>query len=419
MSTTHYDMDRCPDRRNTASLKWDKWEASGDQPGGVIPMWIADMDAVTAPEIQRALEARVAHGVFGYAHETQALKELTAAWLLRRHSWQVAPEWLVFIPGVVTAMNVFLRSCGGPGEAVHLCHVPAYPPFLCSAQNHGHKLVEVPLSLKDGRWVMDPEVLDRAAEAAGPRAKSLILCHPHNPTGRDWTVAELEAIAEVCERRNLCVASDEIWADLVLDGKHVPFAKAVPRLANRTCTFMAPSKTFNIPGLGCSLAIIPDAAARERFEAAAKGIVSHVNVLGLAGAEAAWGGECDQWLEQLLDSLRKKRDVVAGTLRRLPQLRWYHPQATFLFWVDARDALPQGVSQEKLADWLAERHGLGLSDGAEYGAPGWLRINYGCPMARLEEAMRRFEKAFEHCKTAKSPSPKIETVSNCNSLSSR
>lgn len=390
----------CPERRGTASFKWD-FRFGPD----VLPMWVADMDFAAPPAVTAALSARAAHGIFGYSGDTAALRATVVAWLRRRHGWDgVAPESVVFTPGIVCGVNVFLRAAGA---AAALCNVPAYPPFLSAPQNHGVRLVTVPLtepasasaSSSDGCWRFDVSALEKAAAdavATTGKAPVFILCHPHNPTGRVWTVAELEEVADVCERHGMLVFSDEIWADLVLDGVHVPFAKAVPRLAQRTVTMMAPSKTFNVPGLGCSVAIVPNADLRKKFEAAANGIVPHVGCFGLVGCEAAWGGASDAWLDNgLLPQLRRNRDAVVETLRKMPRLRWWAPQATYLFWIDARNALPNGMSATSgIAQWLADTHKLGLNDGVDFAAPGWLRINFGCPPAMLAEGLKRFEAAF-------------------------
>eukprot|EP00727_Mastigamoeba_balamuthi_P006125 m51a1_g2131 putative aspartate aminotransferase (414) ;mRNA; r:1704499-1706190 len=391
----------CPDRHGTFCIKWDRWagvEPANKAAGGVIPMWVADMDLLSPEPVVRAIEQRASHGVFGYTFEASQLSQCAAEWLHRRHGWDVRPEWLVWIPGIVCGINIFVRSLSKPGEKVtHLCHTPAYPPFLAAPGNHeGHSLVKLPLRLDDktNRWHMDIDAIDKAAVEHG--AKSFILCHPHNPTGRDWTLEELNALADVCERRDLVVLSDEIWADLVVEPgrRHVPFAKACPRMAKRTITCLAPSKTFNIAGLGCSVAVIEDETLRANYARAACGIVPHVNLLGLSATKAAWGGECDAWVDGLQEHLRANRDAIARALAEVPAVRWSLPEATYLFWIDVRAALPDGVTPEGVAQWLVEQHGVGLSDGVEFDAPGWLRINYGCPAPRLAEALRRIVRAF-------------------------
>jgi cystathionine beta-lyase len=394
-------FEECPDRRPTCTYSYDRYGHD------VLPFWVADCDVLSPAAVRAALTSRVTHGVFGYTHAGPALKQTVVDWMRRRHGWLIDPEWVSFIPGIVCGINVFVRTFA-PGAA-HIVNTPAYPPFLSAPANHKHQsqhLITVPLAQEEAadgtwRWTIDFEALEKAVVSSVPdqqgsrRAASFILCHPHNPTGREWTVAELERIAEFCRRHDLVVLSDEIWADLVLDGKHVPFLKACPAMADRTVVLMAPSKTFNVAGLGCSVAIIPDQKLREAYGAAEAGIVPHVNLLGLAACEAAWGGECDKWLDDgLLPHIRANRKLLEKTLTRLPRLRYIRPEATYLGWIDARNALPKGVTAEGLAKWLMEKYKIGLGDGTEFGAPGFLRFTLGVPTKMLTEGLLRFEAAF-------------------------
>lgn len=400
------DFESCPPRAGTGCYKYDVWAKD------VIPLCIADMDVRCSKEILDALAARVQHGVLGYGHETAALTQAALGWLKRRYDWDVQPEWLVWFPGVVSGMNVFIRTVGrihaAERELAAMVHVPAYPPFLAAPENQRQRLVKVPLRCTlalaaDAQqqqqqqqrlnYEIDWEAFERSVD---PACRCYILCNPHNPTGRQWTDAELRQLAAFCERHGLYVLSDEIWADLVLEGTHTPFAKLVAGtpLAARVVTTMAPSKTFNIAGLGCSLGIIPDAALRAQFVAAAAGIVPHINCLGLVAAETAWGGACDAWHARLLDHLRRNLALVEATLARCPKVRWAHPQATFVVWIDPRAAYPAGVREDNVVEWLARVHHIGLSDGKDYGQPGWVRLNIGCPSATLAKALAEFENAF-------------------------
>lgn len=395
---TDDDFESCPPRAGTGCFKYDSWEK------GVIPLCVADMDVRCSQEILDTLAARVEHGVLGYGHETAALTQAALGWLKRQYDWDVAPEWLVWFPGIVSGMNVFLRAVGrlhaADSEVAAMVHVPAYPPFLTAPEQQRLRLVKVPLRCtsvegkeQELHYEIDWEVFEQSVDAA---CRCYILCNPHNPTGRQWTDAELRELAAFCERHGLYVLSDEIWADLVLEGAHTPFAKLVAGtpLAARVVTTMAPSKTFNIAGLGCSLGIIPDAALRAQFVAAAAGIVPHINCLGLAAAETAWGGACDAWHAGLHAHLRRNLALVEGTLARCPRVRWSHPEATFVVWIDPRAAYPPGVREDNVVAWLAREHHIGLSDGKDYGQPGWVRLNFGCPTKTLVTALAEFEKAF-------------------------
>ena len=380
---TRFDFDHAPERRGTDSQKWQKY-AGRD----VLPLWVADMDFVSAPPILDALRARVDHGVFGYARPTAATVEAVTGALAQRYGWKVDPEWIVWLPGLVVGLNVTAQAFAGPGEEV-LTLTPVYPPFMSAPRNSGRSPVGVPFTLAGGKWEIDWEALERAVT---PRTRLFYLCNPHNPLARVWRRAELERLGEFCVRHNLVLCSDEIHCDLILDPSlpHVPSASLSPALAARTVTLMAPSKTYNVPGLGTSLAIIPDATLRARFNRAAAGVVAEVTCLGFTACEAAYR-DCEPWRQQLLTYLRGNRDYLIEALpRALPGLKIEAPvEATYLLWMN--------VSGLGIPDPVAhfERLGVGLSDGAPFGArPGThLRLNFGCPRATLVEAVRRMQAA--------------------------
>jgi cystathionine beta-lyase len=378
---TQFDFDHAPERRGTDSQKWQKY-AGRD----VLPLWVADMDFVSAPPILDALRARVDHGVFGYARPTAATVEAVTGALAQRYGWKVDPEWIVWLPGLVIGLNVTAQAFAGPGEEV-LTLTPVYPPFMSAPRNSGRAPVGVPFTLAGGKWEIDWEALERAVT---PRTRLFYLCNPHNPLARVWRRAELERLGEFCVRHNLVLCSDEIHCDLILDPSlpHIPSATLSPALAARSVTLMAPSKTYNVPGLGTSLAIIPDATLRARFNRAAAGIVAEVTCLGFTACEAAYR-DCEPWRQQLLAYLRGNRDYLVDALpRALPGLKIEAPvEATYLLWMNVAGlGLPNPVAH-------FEGLGVGLSDGAPFGArPGThLRLNFGCPRATLVEAVRRMQ----------------------------
>ena len=380
---TCFDFDHAPERRGTDSQKWQKY-AGRD----VLPLWVADMDFVSAPPILDALRARVDHGVFGYARPTASTVEAVTGALAQRYGWKVDPEWIVWLPGLVVGLNVTAQAFAGPGEEV-LTLTPVYPPFTSAPRNSGRSPVGVPFTLAGGKWEIDWDALERAVT---PRTRLFYLCNPHNPLARVWRRAELERLGEFCVRHNLVLCSDEIHCDLILDPSlpHVPSATLSPALAARTVTLMAPSKTYNVPGLGTSLAIIPDATLRARFNRAAAGVVAEVTCLGFTACEAAYR-DCEPWRQQLLTYLRGNRDYLVDALpRALPGLKIEAPvEATYLLWMNVAGlGIPDPVAH-------FERHGVGLSDGAPFGArPGThLRLNFGCPRATLVEAVRRMQAA--------------------------
>ena len=364
------------DRRGSDSFKWGKY-AGRD----ILPLWVADMDFAAPPAVLAALHRRIEHGVFGYGGPWPSLTESVLAHLQGEYGWSIEPEWLVWLPGLVTGLNVACRAVDGEV----LTATPIYPPFLSAPHFSGRKLNRVDLALDANRWHWDMTAMAQATSAA---TRLFLLCHPHNPVGRCWSRDELLALADYAERNDLVVCSDEIHCGLILDAdkRHIPFASLSPAAAQRSITLLAPSKTFNIPGLGCAFAVIPNPALRRRFEQAMHGIVPHVNVLGLAACEAAFrhGGD---WHRDLIAYLRGNRDRVAATMASLPGVRMAPVEATYLAWIDVRDL--------RLAKPAAhfEAHGIGLSDGADFGAPGWLRLNFGCPRATLDEALSRFERA--------------------------
>jgi cystathionine beta-lyase len=370
----------CPDRRDTGSEKWDRW-AGRD----VLPVWVADMDFRAPDVVLDAIRARVDHGVFGYTHEPPGFRPALAGHLARRHGWEVDPAWIVAVPGVVTALAVTARLCAGPDDGI-LTFTPVYPPFLTLPGLAGRASVRVPLVPGTTAWSIDFEALEEAAGAS--RTKLLWLCHPHNPTGTVLSRDALLRVADVADRHGITVVSDEIWADLVLDDDgHVPFASLDHPAAKRAITLVAPSKTWNLAGLGCAAAIIRDESLRRRWRSAGGGLVPMVNPLGYAAAEAAWQ-HGDPWRSELLTILRHHRALVLERVAMIPGLSCLPWQATYLAWIDCRAT---GIADPQAA---CEAAGLGPSDGRDFGLPGFIRLNTACPTERLLVALDRLAQAF-------------------------
>lgn len=380
---TAFDFSQGPDRAGSDSIKWRRY-AGRD----VIPMWVADMDFAAPPPVLDALRARLEHGVFGYADPWPALQEAVIEGIARDHAWRIQPDWLVWLPGVVTGFNVAVRAVGQPGDGV-LTATPVYPPFLHAPANFGQRLVSTPMVRQGGRWEWD---WPRTEAAVADGVRLFMLCNPHNPVGRVFDREELTRIAALAERHDLVVCSDEIHCGLVLDPAtpHIPIASLDERIARRSITLMAPSKTWNIPALYCAFAIIPDAALRARYKRAMAGIVPHVNVLGLTATEVAYrdGGP---WREALLDTLRANAARVEAVIAELPGLVTTPVEATYLAWIDCRDFIAaRGIAN---AAAFFEDAGVGLSDGKDFGLPGFVRLNFGCPPSRLEEGLGRIRRA--------------------------
>ena len=381
-----YNFDQSPCRQGTDSLKWQRY-------GTALPLWVADMDFPAPEPVIAALGDRVAHGVFGYGAPPTALTETLCARMADRYQWTVTPDQIVYLPGLVCGLNVACRAIGEPGDEV-LVQTPVYPPFLDAPVNQERRLVtaELTATSHDGQLYY---TFDDGGFAAAISAKTrlFILCHPHNPVGRVFNLAELNCLANLCERYDLTVCSDEIHCDLMLDGRrHTPLATLGPEIARRCITLMAPSKTFNIPGLGASFAIIQNPELKRRFKQALQGIIPDVNVLGLTAALAAYqhGGD---WLRELLAYLAANRDYLVGAvLGHWPGVRVTVPEATYLAWLDCRDA---DISDNPQRFFL-EQAGVALNDGATFGpgGAGFVRLNFGCPRARLAEGLERMQTAL-------------------------
>ncbi len=375
---TDFEFDTAPDRRGSASSKWEKY-------GGrdVIPLWVADMDFRTAPCIIEMLRERVEHGVFGYTQPPEELPGVIAAAMQRDFSWKIEPEWIVWMPSLVVGLSVVSRAFASPGEEI-LTATPIYPPFL-SAPRYGERVtVTVPLQERSGRWLWDFDALEKAVSA---RTRTLLLCSPHNPTGRVWSRDELSRLAEFCHRHQLVLVSDEIHSGLVLDRDkaHIPVA-SIGDAAERTVTLLSASKTFNLPGLGCAFAIVSDEQLRSKLQRTMRGIVHHVGALGYFATLAAFR-DGKSWQLALLDYLRGNRELVEKQLSSMAGLKTWHVEATYLAWIDARE-LPVDNPLSFFED-----AGVGLYDGALFDAPGFLRLNFACPRSRLEAALARMREA--------------------------
>ncbi|MEI6658888.1 MAG: PatB family C-S lyase [Planctomycetota bacterium] len=373
----------CPDRHGTGSEKWDRY-AGRD----VLPVWVADMDLAAPDEVLAAIHGRVDHGVFGYTHEPPGFREALAAHLERRHGWQVDPDRIVGTPGVVTGLALTARLLSDPNAEI-LTLTPVYPPFLSLPGLAERRCVRVPLVQQAAAWMIDIDALEAAAS---PKSKLLWLCHPHNPTGTVFRHADLLKLADFAARHGITVVSDEIWSDLLLDEdhggeRHVPFASLDHPAARAAVTLVAASKTWNLAGLGCAAAILPAAEMRRRWRIAGGGLVPMVNPLGYAASIAAWT-HGDPWRRRLIELLRHHRSLVQESIAATPGLSGVPAEATYLAWIDCRGT---GCDDPQAA---CEAAGLGPSDGRDFGAPGFVRINTGCPTPRLEEALRRLRRAF-------------------------
>ncbi len=378
-----YDFDRIVERRGTDSNKWRKYGPD------VIPLWVADMDFRSPEPVVQALRERVEHGVFGYGYPVETvtpLQEVFVDRLARLYDWRVSLEAVVLVPGVIPGFNVAARTFAGAGDGV-LLKLPLYPPLLRVPGNIGLTMDAADLIRSgDGRYEID---FDALARAVTPRTRFLLLCNPHNPVGRVWRREELERMAELCLARGLAIVADEIHGDLVFSGhRHTPIAALAPAIAARTITLMAPSKTWNLAGLKCGLAVIPDAALRQTFVAARVDMVHTVNILGYTAALAAYR-DGQPWLDALLRYLEANRDFVVEYARKhLPGVAVAPPEGTYLAWLDCREARIPGGDP---FTFFLEKARVALNDGATFGrgGTGFVRLNFATPRAILAEGLDR------------------------------
>lgn len=373
-------FDEVPERRGSWSEKWDQARANE------LPLWVADMDFRAPPVVLDALRARLDHGVLGYPQVPHELAAAVGAHVARAHDWHIEPSWIVPLPGLVCGLHLCARMIGEPGDGV-VTTVPIYPPFLSAPVELERTVQHVALRCEDG-WRLTTDAVQAAIQ---PRSKSFWLCQPHNPTGRIFDSDELGVVAAAAEQHGLTVVSDEIWSDLILEPgqRHRPYAMHSEAAAMQSITLMAPSKTFNLPGLGCSVAIIPNPTLRRTFIQTKGRQLPDVNIMGLIAAVAAYqeGGE---WLTRCRAYLLANRTYLAQRLIELPKLRWQPGAATYLAWMDVRgcgrEGSMAGIERPAAA---CRQAGLFLSDGAYFGSPGWLRLNFACARTTLEAACDR------------------------------
>jgi cystathionine beta-lyase len=377
-----FDFDTLPDRRGTASLKWDFGGRFAGREG-LLPLWVADMDFAAPPAIAEAVARRAAHGVFGYTLEPESYFEAAMHWLADRHGWNVRREWLLAAPGVVQTISAALLAASAPGDRI-VIQPPVYYPFALRIRANGREVVHNPLVLDGDRYRMDLEGLEREL-AAG--ARMLILCSPHNPGGRAWTGEELERAAGLCARHGAVIVSDEIHADLILPGRrHVPLASVSEAAARITITCVSATKTFNLAGLGGSLAIVRDEGLRERLTAALGAQCGGTaNCFAVAASEAAWRHGAD-WLDAMLAYVAANFAYLADRLpRELPAARVLPLEATYLAWIDLRRL---GMPDEEVRTRLLDG-GVWLDEGRKFGSggEGFQRLNLACPRSMLDRAV--------------------------------
>jgi cystathionine beta-lyase len=361
--TETFDFDQIIDRSNTSSLKWEKYRGRD-----ILPMWVAESDFAIAPAIQQALIKRAQHPVFGYTDSSEHLIELVVARMQNRYGWEIDPAWLLFLPGVVGAMNCACRSNGEVGDSVYTPAVIYFnismAPGLSSRVNQ-----PVPMCLRDDRMIIDLDWLEQQPARPG---QVMLFCNPQNPGGAVYRESELRRLADIAERQELIICSDEIHCDLILDPdkRHIPIASLNPQIEQRSITLMAPSKTFSLAGLGFSFAIVPN---RKLYA-------------GMLRARKSG----DEWNRQQCEYLAANRDYLIAEINSIPGLHLGPVESTYLAWIDA-----SALKLEDTAKFF-EDAGVGMSPGHAFGSPGWMRLNFACPRSRVEQAVERIRTAVEN-----------------------
>lgn len=380
-----YNFDETVERRQTSCCKWD--EVKGED---LLPMWVADMDFKSPPEVIAALENRVRHGVFGYSGCWDSWYEVLITWMKKRYSWEARREWIDNSPGVVASLNMLVRAFTHPGDQV-IIQTPVYSPFYAAVRSNGCQLVRNSLILEDNKYRMD---LSNLKSRMNSRVKAMILCSPHNPGGRVWSLEELRDLGEFCLERDIVVISDEIHCDLIFPGcQHNAFAAISPEFEQNSVILNAPSKTFNIAGIQAASTIIPN----DKLRTAYRHVLSNSgmdwpNVFAVTAMEAAYTyGEA--WLDEMMVYIRDNYLLVKSFIaERIPQIRVIESEGTFLVWLDCRGL---GLDDQELNSFIKKEARLMLSPGHIFGeeGKGFQRINIGCPRSIVREALQRLESA--------------------------
>ena len=381
------------DRKNTRSVKWGNMEAvyGVEDASEVLPMWIADMDFKAPQPVIAAMQERLDHGVFGYSYICAKCKDSVRTWLSSRHSWETENDWMLFHHGVVPAIATVVETFTEAGDNI-LITSPVYPPFFNVPGHQKRNIVECKLREENGKYSIDFVAFEKSLQQG---VKLFILCHPHNPGGVVWTEEELRNILRLCKKYDVLILSDEIHADLVLPGfTHIPLAKLAEEEGGRIITCVAPTKTFNLAGVQAAVMITKEDDLREALQQSA---LAHgqmeLNAFAASALISAYT-ECEEWLENLLETISANMDYVINTLTEaIPGIQIHKPEATYLLWIDYRGT---GLSEEEMMDKLLNKGKLALEPGTKYGEAGrgFLRMNVAAPRSIVEDGVERFIKAM-------------------------
>jgi cystathionine beta-lyase len=400
-----FDFDRVVDRRGTNSLKWKRYGPD------ILPLWVADMDFPSPKPVQEALRCTVEHGIFGYDFPAKELLETVATRMEKLHGWQVSPEMVVALPGVIAGFNAAAHTVCTTGQGI-LIQPPVYPPFLSVHNNCVlvHQDAPLMMTAEDAsmRYGVDFDVFERAVNSGGAHTGMFLLCNPHNPTGQVYSRDDLVRMAEICQRNNIFICSDEIHSELLLGSltpsiqgalQHIPVASLDQDIADRTITLIAPSKTFNVAGLCCAFAIIPSPDLLARFKKTAEQMAMDVGSLGMVAAQAAFSGACDDWLRALRAYLTENRNFLVEFIKsELSGIRMTVPDATYLAWLDCNELVRSGRINGTPHEFFLKHAKVALNEGRKFGigGEGFVRLNFGCPRKTLEDALVRMKASLAH-----------------------
>jgi cysteine-S-conjugate beta-lyase len=385
-----YNFDEIVDRAGTDSLKYDartRYFGTND----VLPMWVADMDFKTPDFIVDAMKKRMEHEIFGYTLKSDSLYEAVCGWMQRRFGWKIEKDWIVFTPGVVPAFNMCILAYSQPGEKV-IVQSPVYYPFFWAVDLNKRVLLNNQLVRKGNQYVMD---LDNLKSKIDSQTKMMLFCSPHNPVGRVWTRNELTELANVCQKHNIVMVSDEIHEDLVFEGHmHIPFASLSDEIAMNTVTCIAPSKTFNVAGLATSAVIIPNPVLRKKFNDVVETLhIAGGNIFGGVAMEAAYTYG-DEWLKQAITYIEGNVNYLESFItEHLPEVKVIRPEGTYMAWLDFSGL---NLDDAALKKFMIEKAKLGFNHGPTFGpgGEGFQRINLGCPRKTVVEAMNSLKLAI-------------------------
>lgn len=390
MTNPIYDFDQKNNRLGTNSYKWDQSEKLfGNK--DILPLWVADMDFQCPPAVVEAMTKRAAEGIYGYTVKSEAYTDAITGWYKRRHNWDINPEWLTDCPGIVPALSIAVDLFSEPDSPVIL-QSPVYYPFYDVIRMNGRKIADNPLVLKDSYYTMDYGHLEEQMQDG---AKLMLLCSPHNPGGRVWTREELIKLGELCQKYGVTVVSDEIHCDIIHKGhKHIPFASLSEEFAQMSLTCIAPTKSFNIPGIPISFIVTPNARLKRSFDHKLKTLSLHmVNFFAPAIVEACYN-DSEEWLDQMVDYVGSNADYAIRYIdEHIPRIKAMRMEGSYLLWVDCRGLDLDSAGMKAL---MHEQARVAFNEGSMFGSEsgrGFVRINLACPRSLLQEALERFEKA--------------------------